>query len=39
MAFKPLVAEAEIRAILEAAVRPEGRLRIGTALAEASQKN
>ena len=26
--------EAEIRAILEAAVRPEGRLRLGTALAE-----
>jgi plasmid stability protein len=30
--------EAEMRAILEAAVRPEGRLRIGTAMAEASQK-
>ena len=26
--------EAEMRAILEAAVRPEGRLRIGTALSE-----
>jgi plasmid stability protein len=31
-------AEAEMRAILEAAVRPEGRLRIGTALAEMSRK-
>jgi plasmid stability protein len=31
--------EAEMRAILEEAVRPEGRLRIGTALAEASRKN
>jgi len=31
-------AEAEIRAILEAAVRPEGRLRLGTALSEASRK-
>ena len=30
--------EAEIRAILEAAVRPEGRLRIGTALARMSRK-
>ena len=30
--------EAEMRAILEAAVQPEGRLRIGTAMAEASQK-
>ena len=30
--------EAEIRAILEAAVRPEGRLRIGTALATMSRK-
>ena len=31
--------EAEIRAILEAAVRPEGRLRIGTALSEIGQKH
>jgi plasmid stability protein len=31
-------AEAEIRAILEAAVRPEGRMLLGTALAEASRK-
>lgn len=31
-------AEAEMRAILEAAVRPEGRLRLGTALAEMSRK-
>ena len=31
-------AEAEMRAILEAAVRPEGRLRLGTALSEASQE-
>ena len=31
-------AEAEMRAILEAAVRPEGRLRLGSALAEMSQK-
>jgi len=31
-------AEAEMRAILEAAVRPEGRLLLGTALAEASRK-
>ena len=30
--------EAEIRAILEAASRPEGRLRLGTALAEMSRK-
>ena len=30
--------EAEMRAILEAAVRPEGRLRLGTALAEIGQK-
>jgi plasmid stability protein len=30
--------EAEMRAILEAAVRPEGRLRLGTALAEMSRK-
>jgi plasmid stability protein len=30
--------EAEIRAILEAAVRPAGRLRIGTALATMSRK-
>jgi plasmid stability protein len=30
--------EAEIRAILEEAVRPEGRLRIGTALAKMSRK-
>ena len=29
--------EAEIRAILEAAVQPEGRLRLGTALAEMSR--
>lgn len=27
-----------MRAILEAAVRPEGRLRLGTALAEVSRK-
>ena len=32
-------AEAEMRAILEAAVRPEGRLLLGTALAEISRKN
>lgn len=32
-------AEAEMRAILEAAVRPEGRLLLGTALAELSRKN
>ena len=31
-------AEAEIRAILEAAVRPVGRLRLGTALADMSRK-
>ena len=31
-------AEAEMRAILEAAVLPEGRLRLGTALAEMSRK-
>jgi plasmid stability protein len=31
-------AEAEMRAILEAAVRPEGRVRLGTALSERSQK-
>ncbi|MFO1056499.1 MAG: plasmid stabilization protein [Dongiaceae bacterium] len=30
--------EAEIRAILDAAVQPEGRLRLGTALAEMSRK-
>jgi plasmid stability protein len=30
--------EAEMRAILEAAARPEGRLRLGTALAEMSRK-
>ncbi len=30
--------EAEMRIILEAAVRPEGRLRLGTALAEMSRK-
>jgi plasmid stability protein len=30
--------EAEIRAILEQAVRPEGRLRLGTALGEMSRK-
>lgn len=30
--------EAEVRAILEAAVRPEGRLRLGTALSEVSRK-
>ncbi|HRK95507.1 MAG TPA: plasmid stabilization protein [Rhodospirillales bacterium] len=29
--------EAEVRAILEAAVRPEGRLRLGTALSEVSR--
>ena len=32
-------AEAEMRAILEAAVRPEGRLLLGTALADISRKN
>ncbi|MDE5444412.1 plasmid stabilization protein [Bradyrhizobium sp. CSA207] len=31
-------AEAEMRAILEAAVRPEGRPRLGTALSEMSRK-
>ena len=31
-------AEAEMRALLEAAVRPEGRLRLGSALAEMSRK-
>ena len=31
-------AEAEMRAILEAAVRPEGRLRLGTALWEIGRK-
>lgn len=31
-------AEAEMRTILETAVRPEGRLRLGTALAEMSRK-
>ena len=31
-------AEAEMRAILEAAVRPEGRLHLGTALSEMSRK-
>ncbi len=31
-------AEAEMRAILEAAVRPEGRLRLGTTLREIGQK-
>ncbi len=30
--------EAEMRAILEAAARPDGRLRLGTALAEMSRK-
>ena len=30
--------EAEMRAILEAAARPEGRLRLGSALAERSRK-
>ena len=30
--------EAEMRAILEAAVRPPGRLRLGTALAERSRE-
>ncbi|MBL9033118.1 MAG: plasmid stabilization protein [Rhodospirillaceae bacterium] len=30
--------EAEMRAILEAAVRPEGRLRLGTALSQMSRK-
>ncbi len=31
-------AEAEMRAILEAAALPEGRLRLGTALSEVSRK-
>jgi plasmid stability protein len=31
-------AEAEMRAILEAAVRPDGRLLLGTALSETSRK-
>ncbi|MBX9700022.1 MAG: plasmid stabilization protein [Acetobacteraceae bacterium] len=31
--------EAEMRAILEAAVRPAGRLRLGTALAELGRSN
>lgn len=31
--------EAEMRAILEAAVLPEGRVRLGTALAEIGQKH
>ena len=30
--------EAEMRAILEAAVRPEGRLRLGTALSDVSRR-
>ncbi|MFM8940428.1 MAG: FitA-like ribbon-helix-helix domain-containing protein [Phenylobacterium sp.] len=30
--------EAEMRAILEAAVRPDGRLKLGTALSEASRR-
>ncbi|HVL72795.1 MAG TPA: plasmid stabilization protein [Beijerinckiaceae bacterium] len=30
--------EAEMRAILEAAVRPEGRLRLGTALSDMSRR-
>jgi plasmid stability protein len=30
--------EAEIRAILDSAVRPEGRLRLGTTLADMSRK-
>ncbi|MDX2224990.1 MAG: plasmid stabilization protein [Rhodospirillaceae bacterium] len=34
-----LSTEAEMRAILEAAVRPAGRLRLGTALAEISRKH
>ncbi|WP_322517489.1 plasmid stabilization protein [Rhodopseudomonas palustris] len=32
-------AEAEMRAILEAAVRPEGRVRLGTALQEIGRKH
>jgi antitoxin FitA len=31
-------AEAEMRAILETTVRPEGRVRLGTALSQMSQK-
>jgi plasmid stability protein len=31
--------EAEMRAILEAAARPEGRLRLGTALSEIGRKH
>lgn len=31
-------AEAEMRAILETAVRPEGRVRLGTALSQMSRK-
>lgn len=31
-------AESEMRAILEAAVRPQNRLRLGTALSQASRK-
>ncbi len=31
-------AEAEMRAILEAALHPEGRLRLGTALSEVSRE-
>ncbi|MGC2854936.1 FitA-like ribbon-helix-helix domain-containing protein [Novispirillum sp. DQ9] len=31
-------AEAEVRAILEDAVRPEGRVRLGSLLAEAGQR-
>jgi antitoxin FitA len=31
--------EAEMRAILEAAARPEGRLRLGTALSEIAKKH
>jgi plasmid stability protein len=31
--------EAEMRAILEATVRPEGRLKLGTALAEIGRKH
>ena len=31
-------AEAEMRAILEATVRPEGRVRLGTALSQMSRK-
>lgn len=32
-------AEAEMRAILEAAVRPEGRLQLGTALSDLARKS